>query len=295
MSELGLPAENGKNAGEGQSGEQPPEHDWREYFRFRPVAFSKAVLAKADHYHRKHKERDYIEYLLRRAWLAVRQHWLGFAIKAAIIVAVGYLLHAVGLFEANTIIALFTIVLAIAAWLQWWTYRLQWQAMQGQLEHAVRATEQADSNMRSEQRAWIATTITTHGPLSREYEEQVEMDFPIIIRNEGRSPAVITHAFVQFDTAFKTDLNNLERLARQQPEIRTWLAPQDMFAFNARDYAFPKMIPKCKGEQIEAGHLEAYLSGAFIYKDAFGEEHKTLCTYEYNKGFGSHPIDGNMT
>jgi membrane protein implicated in regulation of membrane protease activity len=237
-----------------------------------------------------------------------RNYWIvGIAITAVAIVAVLTVCCLVygGNDKTQWVIALFTVVMTMAIVMQWVAmidqnrkFAQQNQHMAEQNKVMIAQNEAIEGQLEQvqlEQRAWVATSVTTHGPLSGAYDDEIELDLPITVRNEGRTPAVITHAIVNFGTAFKPDLSNLERTARMQQAIRSCVAPDDMFSFHARDYWPPPKLPKTLAEQIEAGTLEAYLAGVFIYTDTFGNEHKTSCTYKYRNGFGGHPEDGEMT
>jgi hypothetical protein len=170
-------------AAESDPARYQPEKQLGEYFRFRPIRLYGDLAAKAEAYQSAKSQRDYFTNLLRYSVLAiVANRWFRVACCTGVVGIVALASWKSEYFTANTTIALFTIVLAAAALVQWWTANAQ-------LLH-----------LREERRPWLAVVNPRVSKIGPGHEVRIFYR----IENSGATPATIIR--VATDTCLIRDV-----------------------------------------------------------------------------------------
>ncbi len=166
------PAEGSKHNECGYDAKKHQDEGYEAFFRFRPIAFVEYHKREADKRHSAKEHRDYYTDLVRTACMRIPiRRTLIVAGGAALGCAFAYLLWEWfnDRVEANTVIAIFTVVMGVT------TY-FQWVAARGQLAH-----------MREERRPWLQIV----DPYIRDINSNEPLEFEFTIVNKGQTPATV--------------------------------------------------------------------------------------------------------
>lgn len=192
---------------------------------------------------------------------------------------------------------LFTFVVAAATTVLAIVSCKQWRGLRDQVAQMVAQGKQTDRMIEMDQRAWIAVSINAMAGNFVTGSKEFKPDSMITVRNEGKTPAVITHSFVGLECS-RQNLAYIEQRARSQQETRSCVAPEDILTFDIRSYGPIPPLSKVQCDNIRDGSAPAYLIGAFIYRDVFEKERKTVCSFKFDsatKQFPAYMEDGEMT
>lgn len=189
--------------------------------------------------------------------------------------------------DANTVIAIFTIVMAYITW-------FNWRAMVDQNGIMIQQNEGIKKQLDTielQQRAWLAASPVDILPLGPDaYGDQQSAplnDWGITITNTGHTPAFIlaSHFNAQIsgnDAKWDQELRDCEDRARQYSFRRVVVAPGQSVTYKVGDGGGSTSWSMAACKEILGGSKSGAIVGAFIYRDVFGKEHKTLCAFFYS-------------
>lgn len=168
-----------EHPGEREGPDDDPKERLREFFRFHPIRFYDHVAAEVERREGAKQKRDYITDWAR----VIVKPWLRVAAAAIALAVAGRGVWELSTHDADHTVAIFTVVLAIVAMVQWWTTH-------GQLRQARTASHQTDQmveQMRLEQRPWVGISKPNiHVP--DDPGDVFRLEY--VLRNSGKTPAM---------------------------------------------------------------------------------------------------------
>ena len=145
-----------------------------------------------------------------------------------------------------------------------------------------------------QQCAWLAASPN---PLNQS-PDNTTLDWQIIVRNIGQTPAIIKYSEVEFvphnkrfyangDNRFEPIKwrDHINQKARATPPRHTTIAPGDTMAFGFQDINQAVCVPNLTPEQYQQSVAFGRMIGLFIYDDVWGKEHVMFCCYRNNPAF----------
>jgi hypothetical protein len=218
MSQVGLPAEDKENSSKTDGREQQIKHDWRDYFRCRPVAYAQILLPEITGPECRKQQDGYSSGALRVARNIIHNRPIASIAFAIVAVALTLLLIRAGVFRPDNITLFAGVATAFFACMQWRIYTQQCAVMRDQhetMEKQMGQTDQIIKYMRDERRPWVAIV----DPKVVELDEGSEVRLFYRLVNSGPTPATII-GFTP-DTCLIADIKHPELgdlLADRAPE-----------------------------------------------------------------------------
>ncbi len=158
---------------------------------------------------------------------------------------------------ANGVVALFTVVLAVVGFLQWWIYRA--------IHRSTKVVERAYVNI-------------SHYPEGLQLVDPQRFSVKVKVKNHGRTPAKIIDVVLTL-RVYRGPLPPKPCYGPAGPEPnRFFLMPKDHFVVTKTF----ELISAADARGVDAGTVRVWLLGYVDYEDQFGRSHRGGYARLYN-------------
>ncbi|MEX2186227.1 MAG: hypothetical protein WD875_05520 [Pirellulales bacterium] len=270
-----------------ESAENEPPDGWYEFFRFDPAGFYAFHKRQIESFRCTKDKRDYYANAARkmRDW-AFRSRTgilISVAAMACFLVLVIYL--------PDAVVALFTVVLTVLAY-------VQWKTMDGELEQVRRTADQTDRMILLDQRPWLNIGPPAMMPAISEWKAGEQLKLTMTVKNTGKTPAYIEWQSVVALCGKNADKKAVSEIAaNMSPAHRAevWVvAPHSSITINADGCP---VLDEILIERVASDSWKIVVVAKIVYQDFFGNRHTSQRSSIYNPAvneFWTHQDQGPM-
>jgi hypothetical protein len=174
--------------------------------------------------------------------------------------------------NAESIIALFTVILGIATWLLW--------------RATKRLVEGADRNAERQLRAYV---LAVQGRVRR-FAINEPIDIGITTKNTGQTPGYDFHQTISIAMTDYPPNEPHEDIVWSEPIYKSIIGPGE---FSSSFADFPNFkLSEGQFREIKAGKAAIWAYGEIRYRDAFGKRHVTKFKFIYTGDIVTDPPGG---